>query len=309
VFLNPETATEDAIIEFPLGLCDLPETYTETLAPNASISLCIPNDKENYTILQGNPIIYMESCECPVEPIDPDAEAFILAAGIEDPTQQEAINNLVIDLKDIGVWTKMSYIYPFVGGTSTTHSYNLKTAAIDVTFMGGITHNSNGITYNGTNGYMISPFQVTVANQYNRSYFQYIRIITSGGWQGAFDGARVFGYQINASPSLVGTGLNNLNAYSLSISLGLLGATVTASNNAKIYNNSGIVVAITTPQAFPNSNLNMYSGSMNSSGSPAFYGNYNIAFECQGEGLNDTEAADLYSAVQNFNTILGRQVI
>jgi hypothetical protein len=64
VFLNPETATEDAIIEFPLGLCDLPETYTETLAPNASISLCIPNDKENYTILQGNPIIYMESCEC-----------------------------------------------------------------------------------------------------------------------------------------------------------------------------------------------------------------------------------------------------
>ena len=64
VFLNPETATEDAIIEFPLGLCGSPETYTETLAPNSSISLCIPNDKENYTILQGNPIIYMESCEC-----------------------------------------------------------------------------------------------------------------------------------------------------------------------------------------------------------------------------------------------------
>jgi hypothetical protein len=64
VFSNPKTATEDAIIEFPLGLCGSPETYTETLAPNASISLCIPNNKENYTILQGNPIIYMESCEC-----------------------------------------------------------------------------------------------------------------------------------------------------------------------------------------------------------------------------------------------------
>ncbi len=64
VFSNPKEATEDAIIEFPLGLCDLPETYTETLAPNSSISLCIPNNKENYTILQGNPIIYMESCGC-----------------------------------------------------------------------------------------------------------------------------------------------------------------------------------------------------------------------------------------------------
>jgi hypothetical protein len=64
VFSNPKSATEDAIIEFPLGLCGSPETYTETLAPDSSISLCIPNDKENYTILQGNPIIYMESCEC-----------------------------------------------------------------------------------------------------------------------------------------------------------------------------------------------------------------------------------------------------
>jgi len=64
LFQNPKEATEDAIIEFPLGLCGSPETYTETLAPNSSISLCIPNDKENYTILQGNPIIYMESCEC-----------------------------------------------------------------------------------------------------------------------------------------------------------------------------------------------------------------------------------------------------
>jgi hypothetical protein len=64
VFSNPKSATEDAIIEFPLGLCGSPETYTETLAPNSSVTLCIPNDKNNYTILQGDPIIYMESCEC-----------------------------------------------------------------------------------------------------------------------------------------------------------------------------------------------------------------------------------------------------
>ena len=64
VFSNPKQATENAIIEFPLGLCGSPETHTETLAPNASIILCIPNDKDNYIILQGSPIIYMESCSC-----------------------------------------------------------------------------------------------------------------------------------------------------------------------------------------------------------------------------------------------------
>lgn len=63
-FINPETATENAIIEFPLGLCGSPETYTETLEPNSSVTLCIPNDKNAYTVTQGNPIIYMQNCSC-----------------------------------------------------------------------------------------------------------------------------------------------------------------------------------------------------------------------------------------------------
>ncbi len=51
-------------------------------------------------------------------PLDPDAQAFITAAGITDATQQSAINTLVTDLKGYGIWTKMKAIYPFVGGTS-----------------------------------------------------------------------------------------------------------------------------------------------------------------------------------------------
>ena len=58
-----------------------------------------------------------------------DAQAFITAASITDPTQQSAINQLVVDLKGYGVWTKMQAIYPFVGGTSTSTSYNLKNTA------------------------------------------------------------------------------------------------------------------------------------------------------------------------------------
>lgn len=48
-------------------------------------------------------------------PVDPDAQAFITAASITDPTQQSAINQLVVDLKGYNVWTKMKAIYPFVG--------------------------------------------------------------------------------------------------------------------------------------------------------------------------------------------------
>ena len=58
--------------------------------------------------------------------VDPDAQAFITAASITDPTQQIAINQLVVDLKGYNIWSKMKAIYPYVGGTSTSTSYNLK---------------------------------------------------------------------------------------------------------------------------------------------------------------------------------------
>jgi len=58
--------------------------------------------------------------------LDPDALAFLTAAGITDATITAAIDTLVLDLKGYGIWTKMKAIYPFVGGTATTHKYNLK---------------------------------------------------------------------------------------------------------------------------------------------------------------------------------------
>jgi hypothetical protein len=46
--------------------------------------------------------------------VDPDAQAFITAAAITDPTQQAAINTLVVDLKGYSIWSKMKALYPFV---------------------------------------------------------------------------------------------------------------------------------------------------------------------------------------------------
>ena len=89
---------------------------------------------------------------------DSDAQAFLTAASITDTTITNAINELVVGLKGNSLWTKMIAIYPFVGGTATTHKFNLKDprdldTAFRLTFSGTVTHNSNGITPNGTNGY------------------------------------------------------------------------------------------------------------------------------------------------------------
>ncbi len=55
---------------------------------------------------------------------DADAQAFIDAAGITDATQQSAIRTLVGDLKTYSIWSKMKAIYPFCGGTASSHKWN-----------------------------------------------------------------------------------------------------------------------------------------------------------------------------------------
>ena len=45
---------------------------------------------------------------------DPSTAAFLSATGIIDPNKQNYVNNLVIALKNQGLWNKMKAIYPFV---------------------------------------------------------------------------------------------------------------------------------------------------------------------------------------------------
>ena len=109
----------------------------------------------------------------PPPPRDPDTTAFMNATGIPDDstvyytgTPQEitgtglwtAIDTLVLDLKDASLWSDLQAFYPFVGGTASTHKWNLKNpldtdAAFRLTWGGGITHDRLGVTGNGTNAY------------------------------------------------------------------------------------------------------------------------------------------------------------
>jgi len=108
---------------------------------------------------------------------DSDVLAFIAATGITSNTQKSAVNTLVTSLKGYSIWTKLNAIYPFVGGTATTHKWNLKDprdldAAYRLEFFGGWTHNSNGITGNGTNALantFYAPGTINTIGAYNRT--------------------------------------------------------------------------------------------------------------------------------------------
>ena len=73
----------------------------------------------------------------------------------------------------------------------------------------------------------------------------------------------------------------------------------------KLYRNNSTVInsSITTSSKIPR---NIYVGAAN--GATVLYGNTQTAFNSIGDGLTDTQASNLYTAVQAFQTTLLRQV-
>ena len=130
---------------------------------------------------------------------DPDAVAFLAAAGITDATITSAICTLVSSMKSNGTWAKMNAIYPMVGGTATTHKFNLKNpldtnAAFRLSFVGGWTHSSNGALPNGTNAYAETYLRVDSLSQNSTHNSYYSRSNTPSPVAGT-----KFQYEIGAN--------------------------------------------------------------------------------------------------------------
>jgi hypothetical protein len=250
---------------------------------------------------------------------DLDAITFLTAAAITDATQRYSINNLVTGLKLNSLWTKMQAIYPFVGGTSTTHKWNLKDprnldAAFRLTFNGGITHNSNGITPNGTNGYSNTFYTPSTSGSLNDQHISvysrtsstadnfdigciqsstnnqlYLQLKQAGGSQIA----------INDAQSFPTTWTN---------SLGLFTGSRSDSANHHYNRNEVRVSSVKAVVARPNTTILL--SNINTSSGPAGSGwsTRNLAWASIGSSLSATDVTNLYTVVQAYQTALSRQV-
>jgi hypothetical protein len=256
--------------------------------------------------------------------VDPDAQAFITAAGITDNTQKTAINTLVLSLKANNIWQKFKAIYPFVGGTATTHKFNLinpldTNAAFRLVFNGGWTHSSTGATPNGTNAFANSflvPSTTITLNSIGLSYYSRTNTtpannsINMGSWIGAGLEYTILAIRSYLSSTRTYGILQTSNAGTFAQfvdanSLGLYTTTRTANNLTKIFKN-GILSATNSELSTGNSTNSIYLGAAN--GNTLNYSNRECAFASIGDGLTDTDASNFYTAVQAFNTTLGRQV-
>jgi hypothetical protein len=252
---------------------------------------------------------------------DADAIAFITATGITNCTIKNAINAFVIGMKADGLWTKMRAVYPFVGGTASTHKFNLKNpvdsdAAFRMTFTGGVTHNANGVTFNGTTGYGDTKFDIADFPAINNnSQGLYIRSTYSPGDSGFDFGVYKGGFHLNFIWAASARFYGNTTATFLTWTnvagqpYGFISGIVNGSSYEVYKNGVSANTGTTANDLPPAAGQNWFLGATNDAGTPTDFSNRNYAFAFLGETLSDAEMTNLYNRVQTMQTALGRQVV
>jgi hypothetical protein len=106
---------------------------------------------------------------------DPDVWLYIKeitdAGGSLSTAEKLAVNQMVCSLKNKGIWERLGYIYPFVGGSEESCRVNLKIPSVTGTFYGG-SFSNQGYTTNGSS-YFNTNIPVQGSNT-SRFYYRYV---------------------------------------------------------------------------------------------------------------------------------------
>jgi len=256
--------------------------------------------------------------------IDADALAFFArvtaAGGTLSATEQNAVNQLVLDMKNDGIWTKMKAIYPMVGASAAACAQNLKSSSFTGTFTSGWTFASTGAKPNGTSAYMDTglnansnlTFDTTHISYYSRTQSATSASTTFGVSDGTFTNQfRIILRRTSDAAFFISSdSVNGVLTYTITNSQGFFIGNSNGTNIRKFIRNNSILT--------PNTNsaigtgilpsFNFYLGCVNAANAASQFDDKECAFASVGDGLTDTEASNLYTAVQAFQTTLNRQV-
>jgi hypothetical protein len=240
---------------------------------------------------------------------------FAVVTDIKDVAVRVTPQVLMNNISGWGVTPKLRAVYPTVGGTATTHKYNLinpvdTDAAFRLQYFGGWAHGSTGAKPNGGTAYADTFF--TSANMLNQNAigFGYYSRTNSNGTEVEMGWAQDILLEIRTSGvTYFRANQNVINSSFLDAnSQGDYYVARTGVNIVTAYKNSSIVASNTITSATPSAGQKLYLGAWNSGGTPAFYSTKEYAIAHIDDGLNSTEVSRFRAAKQVFNTMLYRQV-
>ena len=220
-----------------------------------------------------------------------------------------ATNNLVINLTAYQIWDKLVGLYPFVGRSDISHSFNLINPMFyRMIWFGGIVHDALGITTNGTTGSGDTTINPGLGNNFVNSMTFGVYSRTDGVSGGVDLGAQA---ATNLHVKFTDGNAYFDNCFSsgrislaMTSALGLILSSRFASNahsgwqnGVRIINGSGAQGTITS------ATFTIASRQVGS-----LFTARNYAMCIIGYGLSDEQNVALYQAVQNFQILLNRAV-
>lgn len=249
---------------------------------------------------------------------DADAQAFIDAAGITNATQQDAINGLVVDLKGAGIWTKIDAIYPFVGGTATTHKYNLKDpqdtdGAFRIDFVNGATHDSDGVLFNGSTQYGDTHINAStdIGQNSNHMFVSYHTTSADGGLDIGVQsaGASPVCWHLNSRNATnvfntrnMSSVLNSDSPFTATSGVFGMSRTISTEYN-KYFNKTRYLKTVSTGTV---DSLNVYIGAQNNAGTAGNHNPRGFNLISMGSGLSIAEWEDFVDINTTYQTALSR---
>lgn len=316
------TAAADDTLPAPLCIRGYPLGEQLTAIYEAILPLTADADLPSVLCIRGLPLfqqvdaIFCAALQVAIAPeFDPDAEAFFLAAGITDETQKDAVNTLVVDLKAESLWDKMTALYPFVGGTADSHSFNLVDPALyQITWSGGIVHDANGVTGNGTTGFGDTNLPRTDLPLVLTHLAAYIHTVTPG-----VDFHGVIGVDDEGAGSTQWTNLFHSAGHSFennstgtAVSFGINPGMVIGSRSATDDQilDAAEVTFTSAAAAAPAANLalDLFVLALNRAGTAIIHATDTFALISAGDELSLAEALAYRTIVNTYQTALGRNV-
>lgn len=238
-----------------------------------------------------------------------EVQTWVTATGEANSTILSALNTLVIGLQTNNLWNDQYAIYPFVGGTAAKHKFNLKdpqdtNGAYRITWIGGVTHDSNGVTFNGINGTGNTNFiadSLLTNSDGSLSFYQRDNRAAAEVYDFGYNGFGVISkYLGSTSYYMWGSGFGGTIA--CADSRGWFVTNKTATNVEGYLNTTRVVNDVQAGGVGANP---IYIGSQTGVGS---WSSSNYAFAHIGKTMSQANQAIYYGLIQAFQTALSRQV-
>jgi hypothetical protein len=302
-----------------IGTCPLPTptpTPTSTVTPTPSVTATVtPTPTPSSSPLPSGTT---------------EAQAYLSAVvsaggtGITS-TVSAATITLFTSLVSSGIYSKLDFMYPIIGGNVNGHKFNAlnpldTNAAFRLTFFGGWTHSSTGMQGNGSNAYANTYYNVVneaFMGDEDASIGVYVRDLTAASYPielGAtyFADGCSLSVKMDSATNIIGNLYNGITEtdFALSAQTGSFIITKTSATSVRVFRRGNLATTLTVGGSVSPSQGPIYVGAVNSTNLPGAdaYSPRELAFVFGGKGLTNAEVSNISTYINTFQTSLGRNV-